>query len=196
MAIKKALQQQASQGRKKRKTYTDYSDEQRANIGRYAGQNGNAAAVQRFRQTIPDVGESTVHAFKHKYLDAVKKCNADEEVTSLLLQKCGKPLAQGILDAEVQKYVHTLRKAGTAINTAVILTAAQGIVLLQDRTLLAENRGSIRLTKSWAASLMHRMGLVKRRGMTKKFKLSSTLFVRDILPHWHSSPMIIMFLCN
>ena len=47
------------------------------------------------------------------------------------------------------------------MNTAVVLAAAEGIVVSRDRTLLAGHGGHIKLTKSWAASLTQRMKLVK-----------------------------------
>ena len=48
------------------------------------------------------------------------------------------------------------------MNTAVVLAAAEGILVSRDRTLLAGHGGHIKLTKSWAASLKQRMKLVKR----------------------------------
>ena len=48
------------------------------------------------------------------------------------------------------------------MNTGVVLAAAEGILVSRDRTLLAGHGGHIKLTKSWAASLMQRMKLVKR----------------------------------
>ena len=72
--------------------------------------------------------------------------------------KCGKPLLFGDVDIEVQKYVLALRKAGTP---DIVIAAAKGIVTTKDQTMLAENGGSIHLTKMWAASLMERMAFVK-----------------------------------
>ena len=106
--------------------------EQRAGIAHFAAENANAAILKKFRGDIPDLGESMVHLFKHKYTDALKKCAVDAEVISLPSRKCGKPLALGELDSEVQSYVCALRKAGMAIGTAVILAAAEGIVVSRD----------------------------------------------------------------
>ena len=72
------------------------------------------------------------------------------------------------MDIEVQKYVLALRKAGTPVNTDIVIAAAKGIVTTKDRTMLAENGGSIHLTKTWAASLMERMTFVKQRGSTAR----------------------------
>ena len=51
---------------KKRKSYTAFSDEMRAAIGRYAAENGNAAALRKFRFEITDLGETTVRLFKKR----------------------------------------------------------------------------------------------------------------------------------
>ena len=57
------------------------------------------------------------------------------------------------------------RKAGTTINTAIILTAAQGIVVSRDRILLAKDGGSINLTKSWACILGAQNGHSEAKGV-------------------------------
>ena len=53
---------------KKRKAYTAFFDETRVDIGRYAAENRNAAALKKFHSDIPDLGESTVRLFKKRYL--------------------------------------------------------------------------------------------------------------------------------
>lgn len=67
-----------------------------------------------------DLGESTVRLFKRQYLGALKKCAVDGEVKTIPSKKRGKPLALGQLDEDVQKYVRALRKAGTAVNAAIV----------------------------------------------------------------------------
>ena len=150
----------AEGGGKKRKIYTAFSEEQRAEISKYAAENGNNAALKRFRHDIQDLGESTIRLFKNKYPEAIK-VSPNTVVSRIPTAKRGKPLELRELNAEVQKFVQALRKAGTPDNTAVILAAAEGIVTIRDRTLLVKNGGSIKLTKTWAASLMERMRLVK-----------------------------------
>ena len=44
------------------------------------------------------------------------------------------------------------------------MAAAAAIVKKQDRSLLSENGGHIRITKTWAKSFLQRIGYVKRRG--------------------------------
>ena len=70
-------------------------------------------------------------------------------------------------DKEVQEYVKYLRKCGSPINTAIVIATAKGIITSVDANLLACNGGGISLTKDWAKSLLHRMGMVKRRASAK-----------------------------
>ena len=61
--------------RKKRKIrgkYTEYTDEDRAKIGRYASENGNEKARKHFLKTFPRLTESTVRNFKTKYVEKMR----------------------------------------------------------------------------------------------------------------------------
>ena len=104
--------------------------------------------------------------FKKRYLEQLR-ASLGTEVTSIASRKRGRPLALGDVDEDVQKFITALSKSGTPVNIPVILAAAEGIIKSRDRTLLAEHGGHIRLTKSWAVSLMQRMNFVKRHGSTK-----------------------------
>ena len=63
-----AGQQAKEPAAKKSKVYTAFKDSQRAQIGRYAAENGYAAPLRIFRQEIRDLGERTVRLFKKRYL--------------------------------------------------------------------------------------------------------------------------------
>ena len=96
------------------------------------------------------------------------------------------PLTLGVIDREVQaySYIKALRKAGTPVSIQVVLAAAEGIVMARDSTLLRSNGGSIELKRSWAVSLLSRMGYVKRRGSTStKSNLSD-----QAIKHFKHSP--------
>ena len=76
------------------------------------------------------------------------------------------------------------------MTSAITMAAATAIVRRHDRNLLAENGGSINITKTWAKSLLHRMGYVKRRGSStakmiitdlKQLKNSFCLTIRPLL---------------
>ena len=72
-----------------------------------------------------------------------------------------------ILDAKVKKYIQALRSAGTPIGSSIVMAAGEGIVRAHDRTLLVQHGGHIQITKTWALSLLKRMGFVKRKATTK-----------------------------
>ena len=71
------------------------------------------------------------------------------------------------LDAKVKEYVQALRSAGTPIGSSIVMAAGEGIVRAHDRTLLVQHGGHIQITKTWALSLLKRMGVVKRKATTK-----------------------------
>ena len=155
----------------KRKYTTSFSPEDRAVIGKYAAENGNAAAIKKFK-TTHDVGESTVRLFKKKYCEEVQRHRIPgtefKEVTSLPERKRGRKVMLGEqLDGKVQAYIEALRGAGTPIGSNIVMAAAEGIVRAYDRTLLVDHGGTIAMTKTWALSLLGRMGYVKRKATTK-----------------------------
>ena len=74
-------------------------------------------------------------------------------VKELPCKKTGRPLLLGDeLDKQVQEYVKYMRDRGTAVNTTVVMAAAEGIVKSKDANLLNNNGGSggIEITKWWA----------------------------------------------
>ncbi len=77
---------------------------------------------------------------------------------------CGCPLMLGELDSLVQEYVKQLRLSGGIVSASILMAAARGIVRHRDQAMLAEYGGPMNITKSWAASLMTRMKMVKRKG--------------------------------
>ena len=204
-AVQRVLnKQRCQQPPSKRRRYTTFSDKQRAKVGKYAEENGNAAALRKFRSELPNLEESTARFFKKRYLDELW-VSSGAAVTTIPSWKCGRPLTFGEIDDEVQtKFIRALRKAGTPINTAVVLAAAEGIVISKDRTLLAEHGGHIKLTKSWAASLMQRMKLVKRRGYTQmktalteeKFKEAKAKFLARVRTVAHQHKVVPQLVIN
>ena len=178
-SVEKELCANSAGTTRKRKRYTSFTDKDRAMIGKHAAENGNLSAQKRLKSSFPDLGESTVRLFKKKYLEAMKQRTSQGDsspVVSLPSKRMGRPLTLGALDPKVQRYMRALRQAGAPVGTSVIIAAAKGIVLSVDRTMRVENGGHIRLTKTWAQSLMHRMGLVKRKASTKKSSITSEKF--------------------
>ena len=75
------------------------------------------------------------------------------------------------MDAAVHEYIESLRLTGTAVNTTVVMGAAEGIVAARDVTKLRQHDGKFYgdhfyNTKSLARSLLNRMGYVKRKYLT------------------------------
>ena len=87
---------------------------------------------------------------------------------SLKTKQKGRPLLLGEeLDAAVQEYVSSLRIAGGVVNTVVVRAAAEGMISARDITkLTSHGEHIIIITKSWAMSLLNRMGYVKRKAST------------------------------
>ena len=125
---------------RKCKAYTVFTAEQRATIGKYASEHGNAAAVKKFKANIEggQLGESIDHLFKKRYFEELKKAKHSgatvPEVKSIASRKRGRPLTLGDVDTKVQAYIKALRKAGTPVNVNIVLAAAEGVVTAVDRT--------------------------------------------------------------
>jgi len=92
-------------------------------------------------------------------------------VKELPRKKQGRPfLLPDELDHQVQEYVKDLRKRGLPINSAVVIAAAEGILMNKNATLVSKNGEGgikIKLTDDWAKSLLKRMGYVKRKACSK-----------------------------
>ena len=74
--------------------------------------------------------------------------NDTSEIQELPLKKSGRPLLLGEdLDKQVRDYVKYLREHSTAVNTAVVIAAAEGIVMNKNANLLSCNGGGILLTQ-------------------------------------------------
>ena len=167
-------QPQPAGGTRKRTLYTSFSDEQRAAIGRYATEHSNTAAVKKFKGDFERrLGESTVRLFKKKYLEELKRAKKNTpagevpEVKKIAVKTRGRPLLLGELDSDVQQYVKALRKAGTPVSVPVMLAAAEGVIMANNRSLLSKYVGHIQLNRPWAVSMLCRMGFVQRRGSTQ-----------------------------
>ena len=164
---------------KTKRSYTSYTDENRAAIGKYTVENSNAAALRHFRPHFMELRESTVRSFKTKYLAAVKEnrgLDHPTDVTAIPSKMRDKPLPLEEMDRKVQKYIKALREAGTPVSLPLVMAAAKGIISSKDRSLLAENGGHIALTTAWSTSLMNRMGMVHRKATTSKPKYSPAEF--------------------
>lgn len=159
----------------KRGTYSKYSDEERTKVGKRASEMGVTNTLRFYKKEFSDkpLKESTVRTWKVQYEQELKRRHKFETgketgVTKLVSGKRGRPFLLGNeLDKRVQEYLKQMREAGGVVNATIVIGAATGIVKDFDSNLLQCNGGHIELTKSWAKSLLNRIGYVKRRATTK-----------------------------
>lgn len=158
----------------KRGSYTQYSDETRAKIARYASEHGNKAAVNKFsRELGKPIPESTVRNMKSIYLQKLRQEPDPDKITSLPHASRGCPLLLGDYDKEVVEYIKNLRIAGGIVNRSIVIAAAKGIVLHWNPALLKDYGGSIDLGCKWAESFLLRHGYTKRKVTKANQKASS-----------------------
>ena len=162
----------SSLGSKSRGPYLHLTPAQKFNIGRRASEHGVTNALRYYRKTFPDLPlkETSVRRFKDLFQQSLKRSRSDslEDVSELPNKKMGRPLLIGEeLDRQVQEYLRYLREQGSAVNSAIAIATAEGVVRSVDVNLLACNGGGNILTKPWARGLLGRMGMVKRRANSK-----------------------------
>ena len=160
-AVQSLLSQQDG-AKRKRKPYRRFSETDRAAIGKYAAEHGNAEAMKRFKAEFPELPESTVRSFKIKYRDALD--SGESSIDKIPSKRRGRPQLLGEYDAQVQQFVKVLHKGGNPVTPQVVIAAAEGIISAKDKNLLATNGGNIQLSRTWAVSLMKRVGLRKKKG--------------------------------
>ena len=156
----------------KRGPYQILTPAQHFCVGKRASEYGVTATLQYYSKSFPDLllKETSVRRMKNEYRSHLQHHATTSEV--LPGNKPGKPLLLGDdLDKQVKDYIKYLSECSSAVNTAVVIAAAEEIVMNKNPSLLLCNDGGIHLTKDWAKSLLRRMGMVKRR-VTTKFKVT------------------------
>ena len=148
---------------KKRKNCR-FTDNERYLIGKYAAIHGPIATVKKFKRSHPHLkfGESTARSFREKYHDKIKS----SDISSIIKKKqVGRPLVLGAIDQKVQNFLAILRRKGGVVNTVVANATPQALIDQSED----EHLKNIDLrSSSWAKSLFHRMGFVKRTFTTSK----------------------------
>ena len=157
---------------KTRGTYTKFTPEQKAEVGKRAAEHGVAATVCYYKKWFPGIKESSVRTWKNVYTSEIGKSRREGSevftVQKLPEKKRGRPFLLGEeLEMQVRAYLTALRLNGAVVNTAIAIGCAEGIVKNKDSRLLASNGGHIALLKHWGKHLLARMGFVKRRASTK-----------------------------
>jgi len=96
----------AEQHQTPRGSYTTYTPEQKAMIGRYAAEQGNSKAVQKFSSELGvSVKESTVRQFKKAYYLQLNEGKDPDEIKTIPNKKRGRPSKSGgfqMIKGEVQ----------------------------------------------------------------------------------------------
>ena len=188
--------------------YQKVSLELKTKIAKYALENRVQSAVNKFKNKVPNPPcnwHNTVRDWKEGYqyeLLRKKKVGSLEDVV-LQVKKRGRPLLVGkILDKQVQMYMKKLQKGHCIVNTAILISAAQGIVMAHDANLLSCNCGSVELKREWAKSLMMGMGLSKCKVTTQsslsKFDYDEVqeVYLNDVLSRMVMEDIPIPLLIN
>lgn len=158
--------------KRKRGQYHRYDPDVRVKIAKYACENGNKSAVDRFSSELGfNVSEATVRNFKRVYLSKLKAGNDPDSITSFPDRALGRPLLIGEFDHEVFEYIKQLRAAGGVVNRNIVLAAARGIISHKKPSLLKEHGGTLELGQKWAESFLQRRGFVRRKATKAARKL-------------------------
>nr|XP_045597315.1 uncharacterized protein LOC123757584 isoform X1 [Procambarus clarkii] len=145
-------------GLSKRGNYASYSPELRAEIGKYAAEHGNLAAVQHFKEQLGfEIPESTVRGLKDKYL--IKRVRGKKEVVSIGFAQRGRPMRLGKYDEIVQDCIRELVKDGEKVSSFLAIATAKQVLMQYEPSLLEEYGGPVKLNPTWAKSFLKRIGL-------------------------------------
>ena len=95
--------------------------------------------------------------------------DSDSEIETLHPSKRGRKVLLGEkLDGMVRLYITKMRERGGVVNTSLVKAGARGILLSQDKFMLAEFGGPATLTTAWENRYcMRRMNFRQRRGIMK-----------------------------
>lgn len=140
----------------RRGSYTAYSPEIRAEIGKYAAEYGSVKASQHFGNILGhEVPESTARGLREKYLKKLEH----SPVTSLGYSQRGRPLRLGKYDELVQECLKDIVRSGEKVSTFLAISTAKEILNKYEPNLLEENGGTLKLNITWAKSFLKRIGV-------------------------------------
>ena len=160
------LQNEENVTNRRSQKYTQYSNTNRYDIGKYAAENGNANAVRFFQKDFPDIKESSVRNFKKKYyqLLSMQRKTGVDVTKSIPKTNVGRPLMLGHFDSMIQTYIRSMSNRGAVITWSIANAAAKALMRKYPGIV-----GNIDIdSSSWAQSLFRRMKFVKRRKTSSK----------------------------
>jgi len=155
------LQSEENATNRRSSKYTQYSNKNRYDIGKYAAENGNANAVRFFQKEFPAIKESSVRNFKKKYYELLSmQSKTGAEVTkSIPKVNVGRPLMLGQFDSMIQTYIRSMSNRGAVITWSVANAAAKALMRKYPGIV-----GDIDIdSSSWAQSLFRRMNYFRSR---------------------------------
>ena len=165
--IEESIQSNSKTNR--REKYKQYSDKGRFIIGKYASENGPAAAVRKFKKDFGNINESTVRRFHKRYQKEIAQAKKDQRCTATILptQKRGRPLMLGKLDSLVERYISDVSNRGSVITRSVVTSTAWALLNRYPNVV-----GEIAIEDTfWAKSLLQRMGMVHSMKTTSKLPI-------------------------
>ncbi len=154
-------------GKRKRGDYHDYDGDDRLKVARYANVHGASAAAKKFSTPAKKINESTIRGWVKKFRKQLNSSTDPADVTAASMQPepRGRPVKLGEeLDNQVQEHIKGIRAAGGVINQTIVIATGYGIAMNHNRTMLKEYGGSLELDRARAASIMRRMGYMRRKG--------------------------------
>ena len=166
---------------RKRGSYGILDEEDRLKIARYAIELGPAKTARHFSSLLcHPINESTVRSIRNKYQQRRQKDASVSTLSTLPREKRGPPPMLGEnLDAAVQQRLRRVRDAGGVINRTIVIATGKGLAV--KRNLPIPNHS---FSRGWAASLMKRMHLVKRKATKAARKLPENFSeIRDEFIH-------------
>ena len=155
--------------RRARGSYTNYSPADRAQIGRYAFENGNERARKHYKSKFPNLKESTIRNFKRAYnqkLDFQRKLINPKPVSEIPHKPRGRPPILLELDEKLIKFLCAVRNRGGVVNKHVVRASAKA--LIDSNPSVASHLKTFSMPRSWVISLYRRMGFTKRAGTTAR----------------------------
>ncbi|XP_068241681.1 uncharacterized protein [Palaemon carinicauda] len=145
-------------GVSKRGNYASYSPELRAEIGKFASEHGNLAAVQYYKEKLGfEIPESTVRGLRDKYL--IKRVRGKKEVLAIGFAQRGRPMRLGKYDEIVQDCIRELVRDGEKVSSFLAIATAKQVLMQYEPNLLEEYGGPVKLNPTWAKSFLKRIGL-------------------------------------
>ena len=162
-------QASGKQKRKSRGTYTVYTEEQRASIGRYASMHGNEKARKKFLSDLPNLTESSIRNFKKMYLkklreEKMRNPATPKPVAKLSVQPKGRFPLMLDLDSKLIKFLQGVRAKGGVVNIHVVRATAKA--LIQSNPSQMQHFVKFDMPRSWVQSIYRRMGVSRRLGTT------------------------------